>query len=123
MDLLRLARRVSDKTKPKKARKPGKTAVPAISEVPDVSGDVLDPGVEYSFKVDLSFVADFEGDASEISEDRLRRKFKAEILSAMKSAALMAAADFGLRATNIRVNPVVISSAVNDQTSVDERGR
>jgi len=123
MDLIRVARRVSDKVK--KPKKPSKTPAPRRApepEVPEVSFDVENPGVEYSFKVDLSFTVDFEGDVSEIPEAKLRRKLKAEILAAMKGAALMSAADFGLRANNIRINPIIVSSAINDQMSVDERG-
>lgn len=118
MDLTRVARRVSDKAKPKKRKSPAPEP-----EVPEVNSNVLDPGVEYSFKVDLSFSIDFEGDVSEVSSDKLRKKLKAEILAALKGAALMSASDFGLQASNIRINPIVVSAAVNDQTSVDERGR
>ena len=122
MDLIRVARRVSEKAKPKRAKKPKKTSLQAQQpEIPEVSSNVLDPGVEFSFKIDLSLVVDFEGSA-EVSEEKLRRKLKAEIFAAMKGAALMAANDFGLQASNISINPISISSAVNDQASVDERG-
>lgn len=133
MNLVRIARRVSDKSKTKSApkktkktkKKPDRVAEPVRQpelEIPDISMDVLDPGVEYSFKVDLSLVVDFEGDASEVSEPRLRKKLKSEVLAAIKGAVLMTANDFGLRANNIKVNPVSVSSAMNDQTSIDERG-
>lgn len=135
MDFVRIARRVSDKSKaktksaPKKPRntkkKPDRVAEPVQQpepEIPDISMDVLDPGVEYSFKVDLSLTVDFEGDTSEVSEPRLRKKLKAEMLAAIKGATLMTANDFGLRANNVKVSPVSVSSAMNDQTSVGERG-
>ena len=127
-----MARRVSEKTRKtkktpslvsKKPRKTKKTPDPVSeSEVLELSDDVLDPGVEYSFKVDLSFSVDFEGDVMDVSENRIRRKLKAEILAAMKGASLIAANDFGLRAGNIRVSPITISSAINDQMSIDEQG-
>jgi len=123
MDLTRVARRVSDKTKAK-AKKPAKTSLhkPAPEpEVPEVMADVLDPGVEYSFNVSLSLSVDFEGDASEISPERLRKKLKAEVVAALKGAALITANDFGLRADRILINPVSVESALNDQTSVGEK--
>jgi len=123
MDLTRVARRVSDKTKTK-AKKPAKTSLrkPAPEpEVPEVMADVLDPGVEYSFNVSLSLSVDFEGDASEISPERLRKKLKAEVVAALKGAALITANDFGLRADRILINPVSVESALNDQTSVGEK--
>lgn len=129
--IVRIARRVSDKAKAKSkvkkpakkpAKKPDRSAKePTDFDVPDVSGNILDPGVEYSFKVDMSFSVDFEGDASEIAESRLRKKLKAEILAAMKGAALMTADDFGLRASSITISPISITSAINDQTSVGEK--
>lgn len=118
MDIERIARRLSDKTQAKKSKK--KVSKPKL-DIPEISFDVLDPGVEYSYKIDLSLTVDFEGDASEVSEDRLRRKLKSELIAALKGASLITADDFRLRATNVKVNPISISSALNDQTSVDDR--
>lgn len=114
MDLFRIARKVSEKKI--KSRKP--VPEPEIEEIPE---NILDPGVEYSFKIDLSLTVDFEGDAIDISESRLRRKLKAEILAAMKGAALITANDFGLRASNIKISPVSVGSAMNDQTSIGDK--
>jgi translation elongation factor EF-1beta len=114
MDLIRIARRVNDKKK--KVKK-----VPSVSkkknkeEIPEIVSSVLDPGVEYSFKVDFSLTVSFEGDSPEVSEEKLRRKLKSEMLSGVKSAAKITAADFGLMATSIQVTPIKIDSSVNDQ--------
>lgn len=110
MDFVHIAKRISEKSKTKKM----------LDDVPEVSSDILDPGVEYSFKVDLTLLADFEGNVSEVPEARIRRKLKSEVLAAMKSAVLIVANDLGLRAESITINPMSITSAVNDQTSVGD---
>jgi hypothetical protein len=136
MDLIRIARRVNDKGKSKsksksapkpRAKPPAKTSLRKTApdlDVPEVMSDVLDPGVEYSFSVSLSLTVDFEGDTHEVSEDRLRKKLKAEVVAALKGAALITGNDFQLRTNRILINPVTVESAMNDQTSVgDKEGR
>lgn len=120
MDLIRVAKRIS---KPKKQKKPLKTPSKKtpLPEIPEIQENVLDPGIEYSFKVDLSLTVDFEGNGVEVSESRLRNKLKNELMAAVKGAVLMAADDFQLRADGIVISPMTISSALNDQTSVGER--
>lgn len=114
MDLTRIAKRVGDKTK--KPKKPSKTSLRKKPEltIPEIGQNVLSPGVEYSFKVDLSFTVDFEG-SGDVSEIRVRNKLKSEIAAAIKGAVLMAANDFQLQASNISVQPARIESALNDQ--------
>jgi hypothetical protein len=124
MDIARIARQVtklSFKDKSKQTKKSEKTSRNSGGvDIPDVYDSMLNPGVEYSFSIDMSFSVDFEGHVDGIEESELLKKLKSEIMEAIRGAALITADEFDVRTSNIRINPMIVESTVNDQTSVGE---
>lgn len=117
-----LGRKRKPEVKPEKEKKTSKrrkTSKPVA--IPEVQSDPLNTGTEYSFMVSLAFSADFEGGGQSVSEGQLKEKLKAEVALALKTAVKVTANDYGIRALNVNVSPVTISSAMNDETSADER--
>lgn len=106
------------KAKPKKRIKNKVRSKPAESRVrtrtsqPLLDDDMLRSTTEYSCRMDLSISADFEG---QISKDKLIKKLKAEMTAAIKAAMGIVARDFGLESTGVRVQPVRVDCAMNDQ--------
>jgi hypothetical protein len=78
---------------------------------PDAESGILLPQTEYSIQLDLALTADFEG-----STDRqgLVKKFKDELVAALKSSMSITARELGLTATGARVQPINIDCAVTE---------
>ena len=98
------------KTRARPKRDPAETAV--RTSQPSFGDDMLRLTTEYSCRMDLSISADFEG---QIPKDKLIRKLKAEMTAAVKAAMGIVARDFGLESTGVRVQPVRVECAMNDQ--------
>jgi hypothetical protein len=80
-------------------------------ELEEPEPDILSPKTEYSIQLDLSLTADFEG-----STDRqgLVKKFKDELVAAIKSSMSITARELNLTATGARVQPINIECVVNE---------
>lgn len=88
----------------------------ALEEAPDLEPAESDPGIlspetEYSIQVDLSITADFEGS---VDRQSLTKKFKDELVAAIKSSMSITARELNLTATGARVKPVKIDCVVNE---------
>ena len=107
------------KTKKTKTKKPTRTLKPKklIEPVDDsiiiddsITEDMLQSKTEYSCQLQISIIADFEGD---VNKNQLLKKLKNEIINAIKSGVAITAREYNLEATNITVQPIEVECAVN----------
>jgi hypothetical protein len=75
------------------------------------------PGVESSARVDIAFSADFEGP---VSKQELTKKINDEIIAALEVAVKIVSRDLQLKPGQVRVKPLRVEVAMNDQGSLDE---
>jgi hypothetical protein len=78
------------------------------------------PGTEYSARVEIDFSADFEG---QVAKDAFATKLENEIISALEAAVKIVARELRLQPTHVRVKPLRVEIAVNDQASLGEEGQ
>jgi hypothetical protein len=80
------------------------------------------PGTESSIRVDIAFSADFEGP---VSKKVLTKKMNDEIIAALESAIKIVSRDLRLHPGQVRVKPLRLEVAMNDQASLgeDEEGQ
>lgn len=80
-----------------------------------IEGDVLEAEVEYACRIELDLTATFEGHAE---REKLLKKVKAEIVSAIKSGMTTVARDLNLSQTGVTVRPIRMECAVNDESDI-----
>jgi len=101
------------KTKPRTSKpvKPVEPDPPEETEDEEESTDsILKPKTEYSCQLQISIIADFEG---EVDQGKLKRKLKTESINAVKAGVATTAREYRLEATQITVQPISIECAVN----------
>jgi hypothetical protein len=125
VDFHRIAARVLEARKKKRKPKSRKKKAP-ISQAPvtsqdadwqDTSADVSRPQTEFGCKVDISLMADFEGQAD---RSALVKKIKAELINGLKSSMAIVSRDLGVDCTNVSVQPLKLDIVVNDQADFDQ---
>jgi hypothetical protein len=79
--------------------------------------DILEPKTEFSCQVELSLTADFEG---MIPKDKLLKKLKAEIVSALQVGVETTAREYHLKPTGIHVRPIRVECAVSDAGLIED---
>lgn len=96
-----------------KPAKPAREVRPAKSGL--VESDILAPEVEYSCRIELDLAATFEGHTD---RERLLKKVKAEIVSALKAGMTTVARDMNLSQTGVSVRPIRLECAVTDELEI-----
>ncbi len=81
------------------------------------STNLLQPLTEYSCHAELSISVDFEGD---VAKRNLEKKFRQELMAAVKESMNIIAKEFNLTANDVNVQPIKFEIAVNDQGSVED---
>jgi len=72
---------------------------------------ILLPQTEYSLQLDLSLTADFEGN---VDRQALTKKFKDEVVAAIKSGMSITARELDLSPVGVRVKPISIECSVTE---------
>jgi hypothetical protein len=67
--------------------------------------------------MDIAFSADFEGP---VSKQTLTKKINDEVIAALESAIKIVSRDLRLKPGQVRVKPLRVEVAMNDQASLDE---
>lgn len=73
---------------------------------------ILAPTTEYSVQIDLSVIADFEGQTTQTD---LVQKFKEEIVNAIRNSMALTASGLGLTAVGARVKPIDIQCEISEE--------
>jgi len=105
--------RKTKKTKPRTSKpvKPVEPELPEeIEEEEESTDSILKPKTEYSCQLQISIIADFEG---EVDQSKLKKKLKTETINAVKAGVATTAREYNLEATQITVQPINIECAVN----------
>ena len=72
----------------------------------------LSPVTEYSVQIDLSITADFEGQTTQTD---LVKKFKEEMVNAVRNGMALTASGLGLTAVGARVKPIDIQCEISEE--------
>jgi hypothetical protein len=92
------------------AKKPEKEPLEEDLDVDDPS--FLSPVTEYSVQIDLSITADFEGKTTQTD---LVKKFKEEMINAIRNGMALTASGLGLTAVRAKVKPIDIQCEINEE--------
>ncbi len=103
---------VDKKIEIKKPEEPGESEEADESKKLD---NILEPSTEYSVQLELSLIADFEGDTS---KSKLLNLLKKELVASVRSSMSTVAKELKLKPIKAVIKPLKIECAINDQSGI-----